>query len=256
MSKEGAIKVPKLIRVSNYEIWAIRIKAALIAKDLAGFFTRAEGAKSTKDDIKALSYIQLACQDGPLMHISTINNPLDAQKYLERLYAPKGFSSEFILFKEFFGATLTSISNIEDYLGTIKRVSTSLKAKNLELPNKLIIAWTLYNLDHKYEGFIASITQTYRAETADINMDTLFADLINESRRMDGLDLDDYESALAAKTRKPLRAKCQGCGKTGHAKETYYKLHPELRHQPRSAENNASPITNILFTSHSDLIAQ
>ena len=38
----------------------------------------------------------------------------------------------------------------------IKRVSTSLKAKDLKLPDKLVIAWTLYNLGPKYEAFIAS----------------------------------------------------------------------------------------------------
>ena len=43
------------------------------------------------------------------MYISTFNNPLDVWKYLERLYAPKGFSLEFILFKEFFGAILSLI---------------------------------------------------------------------------------------------------------------------------------------------------
>ena len=116
------------------------------------------------------------------MYISTFDNLLDAWKYLERLYAPKGFSSEFILFKEFFGATLNSVGTIEDYLATIKRVVMNLKAKNLELPNKLIIAWTLHNLDHRFEGFVASMTQTYRAETADIDIDALFADLLDEAR--------------------------------------------------------------------------
>ena len=104
--------------------------------------TQAEGAKFTKDDIKALSYIQLACQDGPLTYISNIDNPLEAWKYLERLYPPYGFSSEFILFKEFFETTLNgyaSANSVKDYLTTIKRVSTNLKAKNLELLNKLII---------------------------------------------------------------------------------------------------------------------
>ena len=114
-------------------------------------------------------------------------------------------------------------------MGTIKRVSTSLKAKNLELPNKLIIAWTLHNLDYRFEGFVASMTQTYRAETADINIDALFTDLIDKSRRIKSLSLNEYKSALAAKTRKPLRAKYEGCGKTGYAKETYYKLYLELR---------------------------
>ena len=140
MLEEGAIKVPKLISASNYELWAIRIRAALTAKDLSRFLTRAEGAKSTKDDNKALSYIQLACADGLLLHISAIDTLLDVWKHLERLYAPRGFSLEFILFKEFFGATLSALGIVESYLATIQRISTSLKAKNLELPNKLIIA--------------------------------------------------------------------------------------------------------------------
>ena len=59
---------------------------------------------------------------------------------MDRLYAPYGFSLEFILFKEFFGATLSSLGIVDNYLATIKRVLTNLKAKKLELPNKLIIA--------------------------------------------------------------------------------------------------------------------
>ena len=118
MSEEGAIKVPKLLGSSNYELWAIWIKAALTAKDLFGFHSRAEGTKAKGDD-KALSYIQLACADGPLLYILAIDTPLDAWKHLERLYTPRGFSSEFILFKEFFGATLSSLGTVENYLATI-----------------------------------------------------------------------------------------------------------------------------------------
>ena len=85
------------------------------------------------------------------------------------MYAPRGFSSEFILFKEFFGATLSSLGTVENFLAMIKRVSTSLKAKDLELPDKLVIAWTLYNLGPKYEAFIASTTQSYRAEATALD---------------------------------------------------------------------------------------
>ena len=141
MLEDGAIKILKLISASNYELWAIRIKAALITKDLFNFYTRSgePSAKGLKEDAKALSYIQLACVDGPLLHISAINNPTDAWEYLSRLYTPRGFSSEFILFKEFFGATLSSLGMVKNFLATIKRVSTSLKAKDLELPDKLVI---------------------------------------------------------------------------------------------------------------------
>ena len=157
MFKDGAIKIPKLINTANYKLQAIQIKAALIAKDINAFLTRADSAKSSKDDAKALGYIQLACADGPFIYISNINNPINAQKYLERLYTPYSFFSKFILFKEFFGATLDSLGKVKDYLTTIKHVSTNLKAKNLELPNKLIIAQTLHNLGPQYESFIASV---------------------------------------------------------------------------------------------------
>ena len=119
MLEEGAIKVLKLLGASNYELQAIRIRVALTAKDLSGFLIQAKGAKSTKDDNKALSYIQLACIDGPLLYILAIDTLLDVQKYLERLYTPYGFSSEFILFKEFFRATLSSLGTVENYLTTI-----------------------------------------------------------------------------------------------------------------------------------------
>ena len=64
----------------------------------------------------------------------------------------------------------------------------NLKAKNLEFLNKLIIAWTLYNFDYKFKGFIASIIQTYRVEMAEINMDRLFTNLLDEARWIDNLD--------------------------------------------------------------------
>ena len=76
MSEDGAIKVSKLIGSSNYKLWAIRVKAALITKELWGFYSRTDdpSAKGLKEDVKALSYIQLACADGPLLYISAIKN--------------------------------------------------------------------------------------------------------------------------------------------------------------------------------------
>ena len=59
MSEDGAIKVSKLISSSNYKLWAIRVKAILIAKELWGFYSRTDdpSAKGLKEDAKALSYI-------------------------------------------------------------------------------------------------------------------------------------------------------------------------------------------------------
>ena len=51
--------MPKLTSLNNYKLWAIRVKAALITKDLFDFYTRSGNptAKGLKEDTKALSYI-------------------------------------------------------------------------------------------------------------------------------------------------------------------------------------------------------
>ena len=82
-------------------------------------------------------------------------------------------------------------------------------------------------------------------------MDTLFTNLIDKARRMESLGEDKYNKVLFTKTRKPLRAKYRGCRKTSYAKESYYKLYPELRPK-RAEEEDASPIMDILFLSHSE----
>ena len=158
---------------------------------------------------------------------------------MARLYAPCGFSSEFIFFKEFFGATLDSLGSVEDYLATIKYISTNLKAKDLELLNKLVIAWTLYNLGPAHDGFVASVTQSYRAETAEIDIDSLFADLINELYRLQSIE----ESALITRKKSLSRAKYGECGRIGHREETCYKLYPELREQ--GGKDRCSDSANI-----------
>ena len=95
------------------------------------------------------------------------------------------------------------------------------------------------------------MTQTYRAETANINIDALFIDLLNKARQIENLGKDEYNNTLFTKTRKPLRAKYRGYGKTSYTKESYYKLYSELRPK-RVEEEEASSIIDILFTSLSD----
>ena len=95
------------------------------------------------------------------------------------------------------------------------------------------------------------MTQTYRAEMADIDINALFVDLLDKARRMESLGKDKYNNTLFTKTRKPLRAKYGGCRKTSYTKESYYKLYPKLRPK-RVEEEEASPIMDVLFALLSD----
>ena len=47
---------------------------------------------------------------------------------------------------------------MEEYLNKVKQLSDQLKAKNLELPKQVIIAWVLNNLTNNYDGLVFNIT--------------------------------------------------------------------------------------------------
>src|SRR5436305_13111488 len=105
---------------------------------------------------------------------------------------------------------------IEEYLNQIKRLTDDLSARNLTIPNKVIAAWILNNLSSEYENTVAIISQSIRTKQAaakstpatpktgesstsddtDINLDDLFAELIDESRRLRSIHV---KTALNAK---------------------------------------------------------
>ena len=72
---------------------------------------------------------------------------------------------------------------MEEYLNKVKQLTDQLKAKGIELPNQVIVAWVLNNLTSPYKGFIIIVTQSYRTNSSDINLENLFSNLLDESRR-------------------------------------------------------------------------
>jgi gag-polypeptide of LTR copia-type len=72
---------------------------------------------------------------------------------------------------------------MEEYLNKVKQLTDQLKAKGIELPSQVIVAWVLNNLTSPYEGFVIMITQSYRTNSSTINLKNLFSNLMDESRR-------------------------------------------------------------------------
>ena len=72
---------------------------------------------------------------------------------------------------------------MEEYLNKIKQLSDQLKAKNLELPKQVIIAWVLNNLTDNYDGLVSNITQSLRTNIESYSIESLFSNLLNESKR-------------------------------------------------------------------------
>ena len=137
MSDNKIPTIAKLRGASNYEIWKIRITAYMTRE---GTHTAILSDTIDNNNDKALSTINLLIEDSPLLQIQHIKKAFKAWKSLENLYSPKGFSSEFLILREFFNTTLNNTSSIEEYLNKIKQLSDQLKAKEIKLPKQVIIA--------------------------------------------------------------------------------------------------------------------
>ena len=257
---ESVLKITKLQGSSNWDLWAIRMEAVLTEKGYYDVMTPTEGMKLDNPTPeqqtaslerqnrakKAIAYIRLALSDGPLLQTRNITDPCLLWSKLKALYEPKGFSSEFLIYKELFETTLSRLGNfIENYLNQIKRLTDDLSARNLAIPNKVIAAWTLNNLTSDYENTVAMISQFIRTSQSEINLDDLFSQLIDESRRLKSKE--DKEMALNSKASsggaKPKKDKLRKtkrtynhCGKSGHNENKYWIKNPSLRPQ-----NNYTP---------------
>ena len=136
MSSEK-ISIVKLKGSINYEVWALRTKALLTKEgQIDTIFNISNDAKN----LKALSNIQLLIEDSPLLQIQEYTTAKEAWDALKNLYYARGFSSEFLICREFFNTSLNKYPSMEEYLNKVKYLSDQLKAKNIELPRQVIIA--------------------------------------------------------------------------------------------------------------------
>jgi hypothetical protein len=225
------IYLPKLHGSGNYDIWSIRAKAALIKEDLYGPIENAsEGIKNNK----AISLLKLYCDDGPLLYLKDIDSAKEAWQRLEDLYYPKGFTTEFLLLKEFFNLKLNDFDSIEEYLNRVKTLAGNLKGKNIELPRQVIIAWILNRLPPDYESFIQNIAQGLRNNSKAYSVDTLFSSLIDEARGREGTIGGYYTDLMVLRHKKAYKNRpynsryCEHCRSTRHNTNKCWLLFPNL----------------------------
>lgn len=220
----------------NYEIWALRMESYLIEKNLYNSLDN-ELDENTK---RALAAIRLALEDGPLLQIQGTQNAKQAWEMLKSLYSSKGFNSEFLTCKELFQTTLENSNNMESYLNTIKRLYDQLKAKGIEIPKQVIIAWTLNNLTDEYNGFVTTISQAYRTNKDAYSLESLFSNLLDESRRYNAnesqsLALWIRDNKFHKKEKRNIKRLggekgpklyCAYCNKEGHREANCYNRYP------------------------------
>lgn len=256
-------KLPKLVGSSNYDLWSIRMEALLIEKDYIEVMNNPISLEAAGNNEalyqqllaksnKACALIKLTLGDGPLLQSRYCNDAYILWNSLKKLYSQQGFSSEFISCKELINMTLKSCKdNMEVYIHNIKRLLNTLTSSNLILPTKFIVALVLNNLTPEYDYTVAMITQTIRLSNKEIDLDAIFSQLLDESRRLGNIgrkgssnkDSVDVEMTLPTKSRQPKRKptmpKCGTCNKTNHSEEKCWIKHPELRPKQKVVNNTS-----------------
>ena len=274
------LKVPKLKGSANYDVWEIQISALLTEKGLVPMTDDAEERRiwyqsNVDKSYRALAIIRLHLENGPLINTKHCLSSEALIHCLQTLYKPKGFSSDFILCKELFTTTLARARTVENYLSRIRRLVEDLQARDLTIPNKVIAAYILSNLTNEYDHVVSVISQSYRSET-DVDLDILFSQIMDESRRLKYRD-DDIEMSMTATMtqrdksqaqkgnkstkkgnfRPQNRQKCPHCNKTGHEPTKCWIKYPHLH--PTEASTNLVDGTDqseIALTIHDTTIRQ
>lgn len=182
MTSLNKLDLPKLYGSDNYITWSIRIQALLIKEDLYEPIEKDSISGTNTKNRKALAIIKLLCDDSPLLYIRDEDNAKKAWQTLRDIYNPKGFTTEYLILKEFFNTNLSDFDSMENYLNKVKLLADDLKSKDIILPSQVIIAWILNSLNENYDGFTQNITQALRQNPAAYTVESLIKSLIDESR--------------------------------------------------------------------------
>lgn len=256
--------IPKLCGSQNFTIWEIRMKALLVKQNFSSIINTDDVSTDVND--RALAEIHLFLQDGPLLQIRNETRAHAAWKALRSLYNPQGFSSEFLLLKEFFAAKLQNYNSMEEYLNKIRQLNDDLSAKNIVLPKQVIVAWVLNNLTDDFEMIVSTITQSLRTDITSYTFDQLFSNLLDESKRLSSLNTS-HDNVLLTSTRGKQKQRyhsvpnnkykiqkgkyCQRCKRNNHSTAECFFLKKNKQLHKQVQENKTSPIEevdNLLIT--------
>jgi hypothetical protein len=159
------------------------------------------------------------------MFIKDLNSAQEAWEALKAHYNPSGFTSQFLVCRDFFNTRLEDFESMEAYITKIKLLLEELKRNKIELPKQVTISWVLNSLDDEYSRFIQNITQSLRQDPEAYTLESLFTSLLDESR---GRLNKPSEKALYIKGKKGAgNSICPHCKLRGHTRESCYFLFPE-----------------------------
>ena len=158
MLNNNSLKISKLKKLFNYQIWKVYMHAYLYFKKC---HKTIKNKKFVNEDkiAEALSHIRLHLELEFLIQTQHVINAHVIWTIFGNLYHAIGFSAEFLLCKDLFSITLTKCdNNVETYFSKMKKCIDDLHVKNCNIFFTFSTSLILMELSGKYEFIVIVIT--------------------------------------------------------------------------------------------------
>jgi hypothetical protein len=257
----------KLEGIHDYALWQHKAKAALIQTNCwSAIEPDADEVVDRYTERHAHSHLILWLSDGVLTQVKNIDAAKPLWDKLKALYEPAGFSTDFLYMKEFFATELAMFDSVEEYVAKLKTLADDLRKHELVIPDKMVMAWTLFHLNESYKNFVANVIQSLRQNPNAYTFDLLVVSLLDEARLHEAQDTtyvavarrghknattrsksgsgaqsrmytesrssknkpsNDGWTTVTRKNKVAKRVHCTNCKKNGHVRSDCYFLHPD-----------------------------
>ena len=162
MLNSNSLKIFKLKKSFNYQIWKIYMHAYLCFKKCRKTIKNKEFVNENKI-IKLLSHIQLHLEPEFFIQTQHMINIHVIWTILSNLYHAIEFNAEFLLCKNLFSITLTKCdNNVETYFSKMKKYIDDLHAKNYNVFFIFSTSLIFMELSGKYEFIVIVMTNHIR----------------------------------------------------------------------------------------------
>ena len=192
----------------NYIAWSIRTKAILTEKNLSHTILRDLIPENTEGDVnlvdvsdpdrikdpiqeeskQALALILMLVDDYSILHIQYCQTAKSVWDTLENVYNPKGFTTSFLVCKEFLDLDLGKFKSMEDFVNKVKYLLDELRSRKLDLPLEFTLNWILNSLSRSFDPIVIVIIQSLRNNSKLYSIEQVLKILLDESKRLSLLD--------------------------------------------------------------------
>lgn len=214
----------------NFHTWQIKVKMALIERDLWKVVNGSEPKPLENDDLqskweqkdaKAFSIIVLSIADSQISHVSSAGSSTDAWERLTTTFGQRNAVSRMFLKKSFYKIQMTGDGSVAAHVNNVRAMMDQLAGAGAAVSEEEAVFVLLSSMPESYDHIVATIVGQSNVTLADATVG-----LIQEETRRKASGISDHNGNEVAflttsqqkkwsKGKQPERV-CFYCKKPGH----------------------------------------